>query len=112
MEGMGGRRQFLTALAAACGLGPVIVWVARPRADDGAAAFPIRKSEPEWRAQLTDAQYDVLRGTDDAYPDFPKRISYLIDPDGVIRRSYEVTDVDAHADEVLADLAELQGAAA
>ena len=58
------------------------------------------------------AAYDVLRPADDAYPDFPKRISYLIDPDGVIRRSYEVTDVDGHADEVLADLAELQGTAA
>lgn len=45
---------------------------------------------------------------DDPYPDFPKRISYLIDPEGVIRRSYEVTDVDRHADEVLADLAALQ----
>ena len=54
-------------------------------------------------------QYEVLRGTDDPYPDFPKRISYLIDPEGVIRRSYEVTDVDGHADEVLNDLAELQG---
>lgn len=38
----------------------------------------------------------------------PKRISYLIDPDGMIRRTYEVADVTAHADDVLADLAELQ----
>lgn len=52
--------------------------------------------------------YDVLRPADDPYPDFPRRISYLIDPDGVIRRSYEVADVAAHADDVLADLAELQ----
>jgi peroxiredoxin len=50
----------------------------------------------------------VVRDADDPYPDFPKRISYLIDPDGVIRRSYEVTDVDGHADAVLADLATLQ----
>jgi peroxiredoxin Q/BCP len=56
------------------------------------------------------ALYGALRDSDDPYPDFPKRISYLIDPDGVIRRSYAVTDVDAHADDVLADLAALQGA--
>jgi peroxiredoxin Q/BCP len=56
------------------------------------------------------AQYEVVRGADEPYPDFPLRISYLIDPDGVIRRSYEVKDVDGHADAVLADLAALQGA--
>jgi peroxiredoxin Q/BCP len=54
------------------------------------------------------ASYEVVRDADDPYPDFPKRISYLIDPDGVIGRSYLVTDVDAHADDVLADLAALQ----
>ncbi|MEA3020660.1 MAG: thioredoxin-dependent peroxiredoxin [Actinomycetota bacterium] len=54
------------------------------------------------------ASYEVLRDADDSASDYPKRISYLIDPGGVIRRSYEVTDVDAHADDVLADLAALQ----
>ena len=39
---------------------------------------------------------------------FSKRLSYLIDPDGVIRRSYEVADIPAHPAEVLADLYELQ----
>jgi len=39
---------------------------------------------------------------------FARRISYLIDPSGVIRRSYEVADIPAHAAEVLADLAELK----
>ena len=41
---------------------------------------------------------------------FSKRFSYLIDPDGVIRKSYEVTDIPVHPTEVLADLAELQNA--
>ena len=40
---------------------------------------------------------------------FAKRLAYLIDPDGVIRKSYEVADVNAFAGEVLADLYELQG---
>ena len=55
------------------------------------------------------AQYEVVRGAGDPYPDFPMRISYLIDPNGVIQRAYEVKDVDGHADEVLADLTTLQG---
>jgi thioredoxin-dependent peroxiredoxin len=40
---------------------------------------------------------------------FAKRLSYLIDPDGIIRKSYEVTDIAAHPAEVLADLDELRG---
>jgi peroxiredoxin Q/BCP len=51
--------------------------------------------------------YQAARAPDEKYADFPKRISYLIDPDGVIRRAYEVTDTAAHADDVLADLATL-----
>jgi len=41
---------------------------------------------------------------------FAKRLSYLIDPDGIIRKSYEVADIPAHPAEVLADLHELQNA--
>lgn len=40
---------------------------------------------------------------------FAKRLAYLIDPDGVIRRSYEVGDTAGFATDVLADLAALQG---
>jgi peroxiredoxin len=39
---------------------------------------------------------------------FAKRLSYLIDPNGVIAKSYEVGDVNAHAAMVLADLETLQ----
>ena len=52
--------------------------------------------------------YEAARPPDDTYADYPKRISYLIDPDGVIQRAYEVTDVAAHADDVLADLTTLR----
>jgi thioredoxin-dependent peroxiredoxin len=41
---------------------------------------------------------------------FSKRLSYLIDPEGVIRASYEVADIPAHPAEVLVDLHELQNA--
>jgi peroxiredoxin len=45
-------------------------------------------------------------GTDKV--NFAKRYSYLIDPDGVIAKSYEVKDVNAHAEMVLDDLRTLQ----
>jgi len=51
--------------------------------------------------------YEVARAADHAYANFPERISYLIDPDGVIRESYAVTDVAGHAELVLSDLRRL-----
>lgn len=51
--------------------------------------------------------YEVVRDADDQYASFPHRVSYLIDPEGRIAKAYRVTDVGGHADEVLADLAEL-----
>jgi peroxiredoxin len=53
-------------------------------------------------------RYEVTRERDERYAPFPLRISYLIDPDGVVRRAYRVGDVAEHADEVLADLEVLQ----
>ncbi len=41
---------------------------------------------------------------------FAMRITYLIDPEGKIAKSYEVADIPAHPAEVLADLHELQNA--
>lgn len=38
-----------------------------------------------------------------------KRVTFLIDPEGVIRKAYEVTDVAAHPQEVLTDLEALRG---
>ena len=58
--------------------------------------------------QSAGAAYDVLRPSGHRYAAFPLRHSYLIDPLGVIRRAYDVVEVDAHADLVLQDLAELQ----
>ncbi|GAC1530373.1 MAG: hypothetical protein NVS3B12_04840 [Acidimicrobiales bacterium] len=55
------------------------------------------------------AAYEVLRSDGDQYIAFPLRLSYLIGPDGLIRRSYAVSDVAGHADEVLRDLKLLGG---
>jgi peroxiredoxin Q/BCP len=54
------------------------------------------------------ATYAVVRDPDDQYASYPKRHSFLIDGEGVVRRVYVVTDVSAHATHVLADLEELQ----
>ena len=35
---------------------------------------------------------------------YAKRYSYLIDPEGIIAESYEVGDVNTHAETVLSDL--------
>jgi peroxiredoxin Q/BCP len=53
-------------------------------------------------------QYEAVRDADDKFPQFAKRIAYLIDPEGVIRRSYEVTDVNSFAGDVLDDLDRLR----
>lgn len=50
------------------------------------------------------AAYEVVRPADDQYAAYPRRHSYLIAPSGLIHRAYDVTDVAAHADEVLADV--------
>jgi thioredoxin-dependent peroxiredoxin len=48
--------------------------------------------------------YGVARPAGDKFAAFARRISFLIDPGGVIRRVYDVADVATHADEVLDDL--------
>ena len=53
-------------------------------------------------------EYDAARPDDDPLASLPKRLSYLIDPDGVIRRAYHVTDTAGHAAEVLTDLQSLR----
>jgi len=52
--------------------------------------------------------YDAARPADDPLASLPLRVSYLIDPDGIIRRAYTVADTAGHAAEVLADLQSLQ----
>ena len=48
-------------------------------------------------------QYETKRGPDEQSPEFAKRRTYLIDPDGVIRKAYRVSDIPAHPGEVLDD---------
>jgi peroxiredoxin Q/BCP len=57
------------------------------------------------------ARYETKRAPEESSPEYAKRRTYLIDPQGVIVRSYRVTDIPAHPDQVLADLKELQAQA-
>ncbi|MCC6435910.1 MAG: peroxiredoxin family protein [Acidimicrobiales bacterium] len=54
------------------------------------------------------AAYQVLRPAGDPLAAYPERFAYLIDPHGVIRRSYAVSDVSDFARLVLTDLERLQ----
>jgi peroxiredoxin len=55
--------------------------------------------------------YETKRHPDEADPDRAKRRTYLIDPEGKIRKAYRVRDIPAHPGEVLEDLRKLQAAA-
>jgi peroxiredoxin Q/BCP len=55
--------------------------------------------------------YETKRAPEEADPSRPKRRTYLIDPQGMIRKAYRVRDTAAHADEVLKDLASLRAGA-
>ena len=71
-----------------------------------AQRFPFRLlSDTERHVAIS---YGVARPPDDKFAAFARRHSFLIDPDGLIRRSYDVTDVANHADGVLVDIAEAQ----
>ena len=48
--------------------------------------------------------YETKRHPEEPAPEYAKRRTYVIDPQGVIRKAYRVRDIIAHPDEVLADL--------
>ena len=56
------------------------------------------------------ARYQVTREPDEKFADKPRRISYVIDPDGVIARSYLVENDEAETDarRLLADIRALR----
>jgi len=83
-------------------LGASFDTVAENRAFADAQEFPYRLLSDTDRT--VGRAYGVARADDDPYAPYPRRMSFLIDPAGTVRRVYDVTDVAVHADEVLADL--------
>lgn len=53
--------------------------------------------------------YETARHPDEASPEYAKRRTYLIDPEGRIRKAYRVSDIKGHPAEVLQDLGALGG---
>lgn len=53
-------------------------------------------------------RYEVVRDPSDEHAGFALRIAYLIDPEGTVRKAYEVTDVEGFAGQVLDDVRELR----
>ena len=91
-------------------LGGVILGASFDTVEDN-KAFANQQSFPY--ALLSDAnkevgtRYEVLRDPDDKAAGLPKRASYLIDPQGMIRIAYEVSDPAGHAAKVIEDLTAL-----
>lgn len=52
--------------------------------------------------------YGALRPLDDPYANWPRRLSYIIDPTGTVRAAYEVQDVASHPQELLDELRALR----
>ena len=64
--------------------------------------FPFRLLSDEDRS--VGERYETKRSDHEKYPEYAKRRTYLVDPGGVIRKAYRVTDIAGHPDQVLADL--------
>lgn len=54
-------------------------------------------------------QYGVAFEPGHQYENWPKRFSFLIDPEGNVRKIYKVLDVAGHAEQLLYDLREAIG---
>jgi peroxiredoxin len=54
--------------------------------------------------------YETKRAPAEQSPEYAKRRTYLIDPEGRIVRAYRVTDIPAHPGQVLEDVRSLQDA--
>lgn len=80
---------------------------------DAIEAFKEKFSFPYRLLSDHDEQVGVAYETRDPGTEkvsFSKRLSYLVDPQGVIRKAYDVDDVTSHSSDVLGDLRELQAA--
>ena len=54
--------------------------------------------------------YGAKRAPGSRWASLPERRTIVVDPDGVVRAVYDVTDVHRHAAEVLADIRRFQEA--
>ena len=57
------------------------------------------------------ALYGTRRPDDHDAAFVPRRLTFLIDPEGTVRKIYVVKDLEGHASQVLYDLGEFTGSA-
>jgi thioredoxin-dependent peroxiredoxin len=69
-------------------------------AEQNGFAFPLLSDVDRAVGKL----YETVRAPEESSPEFAKRRTYLIDPEGRIAKAYRVTDIPAHPGQVLADL--------
>ena len=91
-------------------LGVEVVGVSFDRPEDNRAfaekkGFPFRLLSDVDRT--VGERYETRRAPEEPSPEYAKRRTYLIDPEGRIAKAYRVTDIPAHPADVLNDLAEL-----
>jgi peroxiredoxin Q/BCP len=103
-------RSLAPASVELCELGAAILGISfDPAADNARFAaqeglgFPLLSDE----TREVGRAYNVVRRPDELFSDAPRRRTYLIDPDGVIRGAYQVQDVAVHGATLVADLRRL-----
>ena len=91
-------------------IGVVVVGISFDRPEDNRAfgeknGFPFRLLSDVDRT--VGERYETKRAPAEPSPEYAKRRTYLIDPEGRIAKAYRVTDIPAHPADVLNDLAQL-----
>lgn len=72
--------------------------------DNNGFPFPLLSDADRTAGRL----YETLRAPEEPAPEWAKRRTFVIDPEGTIRKVYRVKDSGAHPGEVLEDLLALQ----
>ena len=103
MEGQG----FRDRAPAFQDLGVAVIGVSFDRPEDNRAfaqknGFPFRMLSDSDRS--VGRLYETARASEEDHPEFAKRRTYVVDPEGTIRKAYRVRDIGAHPGEVLEDL--------
>ena len=72
----------------------------RAFAEENGLPFPLLSDVDRSVGRL----YETVRAPGESSPEFAKRRTYLIDPEGRIAKAYRVRDIAQHPGQVLADL--------
>lgn len=95
-------------------LGAALVGISFDRPVDNARfaeqeglTFPLLSDE----TRSVGRAYDVLRRPDEPYADTPRRVTYLISPNAIVRSVYQVQDAAGHGATLVSDIRTITAAA-